>query len=135
DYDQAIRSYEQVLALEGEEIPVGLRTDAMFSLAQLYVQAERYEEGLAMLDRWFELAQNPGPTPYVLKAQIHYQMQQYREGVPAIETAIELNERQGRPPEEGWYQLLNVFYFELENYPKVIETLHVLINNWPKKEY
>lgn len=130
---EAIKAYERVLELQ--DIPVGIRTDAMWSLAQLYVQDERYRDGLAMIDQWFELAQNPGPAPYVLKAQVHYQLEEFREGIPAIETAIELNEAQGRPPEEGWYQLLNVFYFELENYPKVIETLDVLINNWPKKQY
>ena len=37
--------------------------------------------------------------------------------------------------EEGWYQLLNVFYFETQNYPKVIETLRIMLTNWPKKDY
>src|SRR5690606_38559928 len=43
--------------------------------------------------------------------------------------------QQGRELEESWFQLLNVLYFELENYPKVIETLTFMVNNWPKKDY
>jgi DNA-binding CsgD family transcriptional regulator len=31
--------------------------------------------------------------------------------------------------------LLNVFYYELEDYPNVIETLRTLIQTWPKREY
>ena len=133
NYREAITAYENVLAQP--DLPIGMQTDTMLSLAQLYVQQEQYQEALDILNQWFELAENPGPQPYVLKAQIHYQMQQYEEGIEPILTAIDLAQQQNRNIEEGWYQLLNVFYFELENYPKVIETLTILVNNWPKKDY
>ncbi|MBN1239058.1 MAG: tetratricopeptide repeat protein [Gammaproteobacteria bacterium] len=133
DFDGAIEAYENVIAQP--ELPLGLETSTVYALAQMYVQQERYQEGLDMLNRWFELSENPAPEPYVLKAQIHYQMQQYEEGIEPIQTAMEIAQRQNKEIEEGWYQLLNVFYFELENYPKVIETLTILVENWPKKDY
>jgi tetratricopeptide (TPR) repeat protein len=133
NYPEAISAYERVL--EQPDLPLSLEQDTMLALAQLYVQQERYAEGLRMLERWFETAENPGTTPYVLKAQIHYQLQQHAEGIPAILTAMEIAQRQGRTVEESWYQLLNVFYYELENYPKVIETLGILTTRWPKKDY
>jgi tetratricopeptide (TPR) repeat protein len=133
NFVEAIRAYENVLAQP--ELPAGLETTTMYSLATLYVQQERYSEGLAMLDRWFATQTTPSPDPYILKAQIHYQLEQFREGIQPVLTALEIAKTQNRSPQEGWYQLLNVFYFELENYPKVIETLTVLLENWTKRDY
>lgn len=133
NYDGAISSYEKVL--EQPELPVSLQQSTLLSLAQLYAQQERYEEALAMLERWFAITESPAPNAYVLKAQIHYQLRQYEEGIPPILMAIELAQQQNRELEESWFQLLNVFYFELENYPKVIETLTFMVNNWTKKDY
>ena len=133
NYREAIRAYENVL--QQPDLPVGLETTTMYSLATLYVQQEQYQEGLAMLERWFATQTNPSPDPYILKAQIHYQLEQYREGIEPILTALEIARTQNRAPQEGWYQLLNVFYFELENYPRVIETLTVLLEGWPKRDY
>jgi len=133
DYGAAITAYERVL--EQPDLPISLEQNTMFSLAQLYAQQERFEESLAMLDRWFMVTESPNASAYVLKAQIHYQLQQFEQGIPPILTAIDLARQQGRELEESWFQLLNVFYFELENYPKVIETLTFMVNNWPKKDY
>lgn len=133
NFPEAIRAYENVL--QQPDLPLGLETSTVYALAQMYVQQEQYQEGLDMLNRWFELSENPAPEPYVLKAQIHYQMQQYREGIEPVLTAMEIAQRQGKEIQEGWYQLLNVFYFELEDYPNVIKTLTTLVENWPKKDY
>ena len=133
NFPEAIAAYENVLLQE--ELPIGLETTTMYSLATLYVQQELYEQGLAMLDRWFGLSDAPSPGPYILKAQIHYQLEQFREGIEPVLTALEIAAQQGRAAQEGWYQLLNVFYFELEDYPKVIETLTTLVETWPKKDY
>jgi hypothetical protein len=133
DFPGAIEAYENVI--RQPDLPLGLETSTVYALAQMYVQQERFQEGLDMLNRWFSLSENPAPEPYVLKAQIHYQMQQYREGIEPIQTAMEIAQRQNKQIQEGWYQLLNVFYFELEDYPNVIRTLTTLVENWPKKDY
>jgi tetratricopeptide (TPR) repeat protein len=133
NYAEAITAYENVL--KQPELPIGLEQTTMYSLATLYVQQEMYQKGLDMLDRWFATQAEPSPDPYILKAQIHYQLEQYQQGIDPVLTALRIAEQQGRDPQEGWYQLLNVFYFELEDYPKVIETLTVLLNNWPKRDY
>ncbi len=133
DYGAAIDAYVNVLAQP--DLPLGLEQTTQYSLATLYVQEERYQEGLAMLDRWFSTQENPSPDAYILKAQIHYQTEEFEEGIEPVLTALRIAEEQGREPQEGWYQLLNVFYFELENYPKVIETLSILVENWTKRDY
>lgn len=133
NYPEAIRAYEQVL--QQPDLPEGIQTQTMFALAQLYTQQEDYQKALDMLNRWFQVAQNPNPESYVLKAQIHYQLQQYREGIEPIQTAMRLAQERGAEPQEGWYQLLNVLYFELEDYPNVIRTLTTLAERWTKKDY
>ncbi|WP_428096844.1 tetratricopeptide repeat protein [Candidatus Rariloculus sp.] len=133
NFPEAIAAYENVL--QQEELPIGLETTTMYSLATLYVQQELYQQGLDMLERWLALSDAPSPGPYILKAQIHYALEQFREGIEPVLTALEIAEQQGRSPQEGWYQLLNVFYFEIEDYPKVIETLTTLVETWPKKDY
>lgn len=133
NYPEAIRAYENLLLQE--ELPIGLETTTMYSLATLYVQQERYQEGLDMLDGWFVLSDAPSPEPYILKAQIHYRLEQFAEGVEPVLTALEIAAEQGRDPQEGWYQLLNVFYFEQEDYANVIATLTILAETWPKKDY
>jgi tetratricopeptide (TPR) repeat protein len=131
--DDALQAYLNVL--EQPDLPLGLETDTIFTIAQLYQATEQYQEALAMLDRWFTVAENPGPQPYYLKAVIHYQLMQYREGIEPIQQAIQLANERGDEPEEGWYQLLNVFYFELEDYQNVIRTLTTLLEMWPKRDY
>jgi len=133
DFAEAIKAYENVL--QQEDLPIGLEQTTMYSLATLYVQQEQYQQGLAMLDRWFQTQENPSADSYILKAQIHYQLEQYAEGIEPVLTALRIAQEQGRDPQEGWYQLLNVFYFELENFPKVIETLTTLLENWTKRDY
>ena len=133
NYREAIRAYEMVL--QQPDLPLGMETTTMYSLCTLYFQQERYEDSLATLDRWFAIAEDPGPDPYVLRAQIFYSLQRYGEGIGPIATAIRLNRELEREPQERWYQLLNVFYFELEEYPSVIEVLRTMIELWPKREY
>lgn len=129
----AMRAYENLLMQP--DLPLGLEQDSAYTLAQLYMQEGSYEESLSMLDRWFSISENPGPEAYVLRAQIYYQMERFADGIEPVTTAIELAEERGTQVKEGWYQLLNVFYFETENNPKVIETLRILLSNWPKKDY
>lgn len=133
NYAEAIRAYEMVL--EQADLPLGMETTTRFTLCQLYFQQERYQESLDMLDSWFVVAENPGPDPYILRAQLFYQMQRYREGIEPVLTALDVARVQGTELQENWYRLLNVFYYELEDYPNVIDVLRTMIETWPKREY
>jgi tetratricopeptide (TPR) repeat protein len=133
DYPAAIRAYENVLA--EPDITVGLETTTLYSLATLYAQQDQYEQALAALERWFGLEPMPSVDAYMLNAQILYQLQRFREALEPTDRAFELARMQGREPQEGWYQLLAVLQFELEDYPKVIETTTFLAERWMKAEY
>lgn len=131
-YDQALDAYLNVL--RQPDIPAGMEIDTMMTVAQLYQATEQYAEALAMLDRWFTVATNPAPRMYYLKAVLHYQLEQFRQGLEPITTAIRLGAERGEEPQESWYQMLQVFYFELEDYPNLIRTLTTMVELWPKKE-
>ena len=133
NYREAIRAYEMVL--EQPELPLGMEQTTMYTLCQLYFQQERYDDSLAMLDRWFALSENPGADPYILRAQLFYSLQRFEEGIEPVLTAIGINQELGRAPQENWYRLLNVFYYELEDYENVIDVLRTMIEIWPKREY
>jgi tetratricopeptide (TPR) repeat protein len=133
NYPAAIEAYENVLNYD--EIPLGLEIQTMNTLARLYFQEERYEDSLAMLDRWLAVAENPQADTFILKAMIYYQLRRFREGIPEVYRAIEVAEGRGQALQESWYQLLQVFYFELEDYPNLIRTLRVMVENWPKREH
>ena len=133
NYREAIRAYEMVL--QQPDLPLGMEQTTMYTLCQLYFQQERYEDSLAMLDRWFGISEDPGAEPYVLRAQIFYSLQRFREGIEPVLTAIRINRELEREPQENWYRLLNVFYYELEDYPNVIDVLRTMIEIWPKQEY
>jgi tetratricopeptide (TPR) repeat protein len=133
NYPEALKAYEHVL--EQPDLPLGLQTTTMYTVAQLYVQQEQYRKALDMLEQWFALAENPGPEPYYLAAQIHYQLEEYKEGIPPLQKAFEIAKAQGKPLKENWYRLLNVFYYQLEDYPNVIKVLRTMIDSWPKREY
>ena len=130
---EAMTAYENLL--KQPNLPLGLEQTTSFTLAQLYVQAANYTAALKELDHWFSLSPMPGPRPYVLKAQIYYEMKQYKNGLPPILTALKLAQEQHIAPQEQWYQLLYVFYYELQDYKNVIKTLNVLANRWPKKSW
>ena len=133
NYPEAIRSYEMVLAQE--DLPLGMETATRYTLTQLYFQDERYQDSVDMLDLWFLVAESPGPEAYVLKAQIFYSLEDYRAGIEPILMAMDVAARQGKELQENWWRLLNVFYYELEDYPNVIQVLRTIIETWPKEEY
>tara|TARA_B100000029_G_C17578564_1_gene958909 strand:+ start:1428 stop:2738 length:1311 start_codon:yes stop_codon:yes gene_type:complete len=133
NYQEAIRAYEMVL--NQPEIPVAMETNVRYTLTQLYFQQERYADAVGMLDTWFLLQETPSPDSYVLLAQIYYQLQDFQAGIGPILTAIDVATAQGRELQENWYRLLNVFYYELEDYPNVIDVLRTIIETWPKEEY
>ena len=132
-YPEAIEAFENVL-LE-EEVTLAVEQNALYTLAQLYGQEERYEEALEALGRWFELSESPSPESYILKANYHLMLNEYPEVVEPAETAIRLAAEQGKTGEEVWYQILQLAYFELEDYPNVVRVGATLLEHWPKKQH
>jgi len=134
DYKGAIRSYEKVVA-QGDKVPEGLEVGTIYSLAQLYFVTEQYQKSLDSMRLWLSKAENPGPDPHIFMGQVYYQMKDYRSAVPQIEKGISVAQQRGTPVKENWWQLLRYLYYELEDNPKVIEILELMVEEFPKREY
>lgn len=132
-YRDAVRAYENVLAQP--DLPEAMENGTLYSLAQLYFQIEDYKKSISLMERWFRVANNPGPEPYVIVAQAHYQLKEYRKALPNIETAMRIAREQGKSVKENWLLLQRLFYYELEDYPKSEQVLKELVRLFPKKIY
>lgn len=134
-YRKAIVEFEQLLSVGSDTVPEGVVTSTLYNLAQMYMVLEEWRNGLQTLGRWFAVAQNPGPDPYILVAQGHLQLEEYREAISPALTAIKLDQAKGKKAKENWYQLVLASYFELEDYAKVADILAILVDIYPKKVY
>ena len=95
----------------------------IYSLAQIYTQAGKYDRARDLIDRWFAMATDPKPEAYFLKAMILVQQENYEE---ALEPARLANQRAPQP-RESWLQLLAAVQFQLQDYASVAETLRQLV--------
>lgn len=134
DYDAALSAYEKVIA-QGEDIPEGLETTTLYTLAQLSFVAERYQDALDYMETWIGKASNPGADPHIFMGQVYYQMKDFDSAIGQIETGIRIAKERELTIKENWWALLNYLYYEKENWPKVLEILEILVRDFPKRDY
>ena len=134
DYGRAISHYE-VVVRQGEDVPEGLETTTLYTLAQLNFVYERYSEALRYMRLWLDKATNPGPEPHIFMGQVYYQMEDYRNAADQIEKGIAVAQGRGTPVRENWWALLSFLYSEQELWPKVMDILEILIREFPKRAY
>ena len=130
---KAVESYERLLSIP--DLEPQLRTQTLYTLAQLYAVQERFPKTIELLKQWFQIANNPGPQAYVLLGQSYAQTEQYDLMIPQIEKAIEVAGERDTEVREEWWNLLYYGYYQQNNFAKVQEILKVLLANWPKKSY
>jgi tetratricopeptide (TPR) repeat protein len=122
-----------MVAIPSLEPQMGKQT--IYTLAQLYTMEKQYQKALDTLDDWFALEPNPAPEPLILKVQNLYQVDRVAEMVEPLEQAMVIATERGLEIKEDWYVLLNLAYFQGENYAKVRDIQTVLLENWPKERY
>ena len=134
NYGAAIDAYRNVIA-QGEDIPAGLEVTTLYTLAQLSFVDEQYQQALDYMETWITKANNPGAEPYIFMCQVYYQMDDYPAATRQCERGIDVAEERGVQTKEQWWALLNFLYYEQENWPRVLETLEVLVKRFPKADY
>jgi tetratricopeptide (TPR) repeat protein len=133
-YEDALREYK-IVAAQGDEIPEGLETTTLYTIAQLSFVAEQYQDALKYMQMWIAKANNPGPEPHIFMGQVYYQMKDYPNAIKQIETGISIARDRGTAVKENWWQLLTFLHYERENWPKVMEILEILVRDFPKRDY
>ncbi len=129
NYAAALTNFER--AVELDALPDLAHFSLMYQLAQLYYMNGRYDEALGKLDLWMCKVPQERLTAasYYLKAAIYTSQQDWPQVVTAIKMAISMSDE----PDESWYQLKLGAHFELEQFPKMAQTLETMIQNWPHK--
>lgn len=130
NYAAALVNFEK--AVELDALPDLTHFSLMYQISQLYYMQERYDEALDKLALWMCKVPKVKVTAaaYYLKAAIHASQLDWANVVPAIEAAISMSDE----PKESWYQLKLGAHFELEQFPKVAQTLEILVEHWPDKK-
>jgi len=131
---EAIKFYEQILAVR-EQIPEQLEISLLFNLSQLWYVQEDYDKSLQYAREWESKTEIIGVNQLIFISQIHYTKTNYPTTIEYVERAINDAEAAGLEIKENWYNLILSSYWELGNFPKVRDTLEVLLINWPKPVY
>ncbi|MDP6374659.1 MAG: hypothetical protein QF921_15015 [Pseudomonadales bacterium] len=134
DYERALREYKLVVA-QGDKIPQGLETTTLYTIAQLSFVVEKYDDALHYMNVWISKANNPGPEPHIFMGQVYYQKKDYLNAIYQIDKGISIAQARGTAVKENWWQLLTFLYYERENWPKVLEILEILVEEFPKRDY
>ena len=81
---------------------------SMLMLAQIQLQQDQFQEGIATLDRYFAETKSAKPEELIQKGQALYMMEKYVEAIPVLKQAIEASPE----PKDNWYGLLLASYTE-----------------------
>lgn len=130
DRDEARRRFQAAIDTEEGLLP-DERADARFKIAQLYMQDEQWAKAAEALETFFTEVAEPNASSYYILAICYYQMEAFDKALPAAEKAVAL----GKPPQEGWLQLLLALRLLEKQYAEAVPILENLISTYPKKSY
>lgn len=130
----AVDAFKQVVAIKN--IPESLELSTLYSLAQLHMQAEKYEEALGYVDRWAGLNEK-GLTSkaLVLRANAYYAMKKYQPALESISNAVAKLKGEGKPLKENWLVLKRALHYELKQAKQVTQVSEELVRHFPKPKY
>jgi tetratricopeptide (TPR) repeat protein len=133
DYPKALKAYEDVVAQA--DIPIAMEINTRYTIAQLYFVMEDWRKGIAALQDWFKVTDNPSAQAYILLGQGYYQLKDYDKALQNTLQAVNMYRDKGKVPKEQWYSLLRFLYFEKGQIQKTIDVLEEMIVYYPKKQY
>jgi len=99
---------------------------AMRMLAQLQLQDEHYEHGLATLERYLAESGSDSAEDWVIKGQALYQMQRYEDAIDVLQTAMV---KAHELPLAQWQPLLLAAYVEAQRMDEAVALAEQLAAN------
>jgi tetratricopeptide (TPR) repeat protein len=132
-YQDAIRSYQKVLIQP--DLPEGLITSSLYTLAQLYFITEEYKKAVATIEKWFKVTTKPSENAYMLLGQGYYQLEDYKKSLQPLKKAYKMVKDRGDQPKENLLLLMRVDYYNLNDYKNMVNVLKELVAIYPKTEY
>jgi hypothetical protein len=134
DVASAIESFKRVV--NEKAIPLSLRVSTLYSMSQLFMQQQNYEQTIGYLTQWQVLNSKPlTSNQYVMFAQAYYQNKEYHQSLTHVSNAVELAESTKDIPKENWLILQRANYFELKQPKDVTNVLESLVRYYDKPKY
>ena len=128
NYKLSIESF--VKAVSTNALPDKVTHELTYIIAQLYIHAEEYTEGLSYLDKWFAIESSPSSEAHLLAASAYYQINQFKKLIPHAKSAIENSD----VAQQSWYELLIAGYYETKMYRDAALLLEIMINKYPDND-
>ena len=139
-YNEAIRAYERVI--NEPEVTLPIRNAALFTLAQLNLVQEKYDEGIKLILQWMDQVETVTAQSWSLLGQAYFQKEDFNKSMSSMKTAISLAEEEGYKPKENWYVIVAACIGELkkqigekESLLQQLDIYEILVNLYPKKLY
>ena len=139
-YNEAIRAYERVI--NEPEVTLPIRNAALFTLAQLNLFQENYDEGIKLILQWMDQVETVTAQSWSLLGQAYFQKEDFNKSMSSMKTAISLAEEEGYKPKENWYVIVAACIGELkkqigekESLLQQLDIYEILVNLYPKKLY
>lgn len=119
-YDQdksadALTEYRKALEING--LPNAQHFSILYTIAQLQLQDEKYQDSLASIDEWEKLTGKQTADELALRANAYYRLDQYQPAVDTMKKAIAMTDK----PSDSWTQILMASYFELNQYDQAAQ--------------
>ena len=130
---KAKQSYKSFLQIEGAD--PRLKSNVIFSLAQIAYTEEKYKEAIKQLKEWLTMEANPSSTGFDIIAASHWQLKNKKLALKNAETGLCVAKANKSKPRESTYNLLLALYNEDGKTKKMLELYEELVIFHPKKKY
>ena len=108
---QAIVEYRK--AVDANALPNTPQFQIIYTIAQLQLQDEKYQDSLATISEWEKLSGKVTADELALKANAYYRLDQYQQAIDTMKKAIAIG---GSKQSDSWNQILMASYFALDKY-------------------
>ena len=130
DFKAAAENYTKALSYEA--LPEDITHGLYYTITQLLIYTEKYQEGIEYILKWFAKEKEPKAEAYILAATAYYYLENYSEVINFASKALPLI----RTPPLNWYELLLAGYYETEDLNNAAIILENIIVKYPtKKKY
>ncbi|WP_341937357.1 tetratricopeptide repeat protein [Marinimicrobium sp. C2-29] len=129
--EQTIAAFEEVVS-KSPQIPSGLETSTWQVLGKLHMQEENFEAALEAFENWTDMVTSIDADQYYVFSLLFYQMGNSERALAHVNEAVRKAEANGETPEENWYAMQRLLYFEKEDYVNTAKVLENMVRDYPK---
>ncbi len=135
--DQPEKTLEQFEAIvsKSPQIPSGLETNSLLFLAKLHFQEENYQKALNAFEQWASMVTSINDDDYYFASRLLYSMGDEDRALTHVNEAVRISEAEGNVPEENWYSMQRLLYYNKEDFASMAKVLEKMVRDYPKVSY